>query len=190
MKKRKKPVASSKFKGMKKCKVCDGHGHVRIVQGRKKGSKFERDIAKEISEWTGVEFKRTPMSGGWAKTGDITPKDPKAMVDFPFSIECKNQEVFSSAMLMDCIGKRKFNASIKSWWKQCTDDAKKAKKKPLLVMTRAREPVFLMMELKIYLRLKLNRAGLIGKFPKLRIVLWQDLMKLKYKDVAYEMGDW
>lgn len=47
------------------------------VNGRNKGANFERVIAKQLSEWCGFTITRTPSSGGWAKTGDITPKDPK-----------------------------------------------------------------------------------------------------------------
>lgn len=195
--KKKAPKRSSKIKGMKRCPdcktkgvcaTCDGNGEVRIVKGRDKGSKFERDIAEGVSDWTGYEFKRTPMSGGWAKTGDITPKDPKGMVYFQFNIECKNQKVFSTSFMMDCAGKD-MNKTIKKWWKQCTDDAKKSKKVPLLVMTTVREPVFVMMHKKIFVKLGMMKRATFSMKMKskkgghLRVMLWKDFLKKPYEDV-------
>ena len=195
---KKKIKRTSKIKGMKRCpdckvkgvcKTCDGHGETRIVSGRNKGSKFERDVAKDVSDWTGVYFTRVPMSGGWNKTGDITPKDPKEMVHFQFNIECKNQKVFSTSSLMDCAGKG-MNQAIKGWWKQCTDDAIKSKKIPLLVMTTIREPVFVMMHKKLFMEKAVKKkASLYLKIkPKkgghLRVMLWKDFLKVPYEDVS------
>lgn len=173
------------------CTTCDGHGEVRIVKGRNKGSKFERDIANGISEWTGVEFKRTPMSGGWAKTGDITPKDPKSMVKFPFNIECKNQMVFSTSALIDCAGVD-INKAIKKWWKQCTDDALKSKKIPLLVMTTVREPVFVMMWSSMFKHLKMMKHSTFVLRTQvhgidLRVMLWQDFLEKSYEEMTQRL---
>ena len=65
------------------------------VNGKKKGSDFERRIAKILSESLGFEFHRTPCSGGlhWQKdnrvAGDIIPPPG---VNFPFCIELKKHE--------------------------------------------------------------------------------------------------
>lgn len=58
--------------------------------GRKKGSVFERKIAKIFSKWSGSDVNRTPLSGGWAKNAkhgvknDLISTDP----NFPFGVEC------------------------------------------------------------------------------------------------------
>jgi len=172
------------------CKSCGGHGEVRIVQGRKKGSTFERAIAKDVSDWTGVEFKRTPMSGGWAKTGDITPKKPKEMVNFPFNIECKNQQTFSTAALMESAldGELK-NKAFQSWWKQCTDDAKKSKRVPLLVMTKANEPVYVLMWRTHFKLMNLMRhASVVFRIGEMRGMLWKDFLKPPYKRIKTIKG--
>lgn len=66
-----------------------------------KGASFERTIAKKFQEKFGVELKRTPQSGGFAKKsekadefrGDITLVDNT--LDFLLHIECKNQKTWS-----------------------------------------------------------------------------------------------
>lgn len=68
---------------------------------RNKGSNFEREVAKRFQEKYGIELKRTPQSGGFAKQshkaddfrGDITLVDN--LLDFLLHIECKNQKALS-----------------------------------------------------------------------------------------------
>lgn len=75
-----------------------------VKQGKnakRKGGQYERDIAKKFQERYGVELKRTPQSGGFAKKsekaddfrGDITIVDTKKML--LLHIECKNQKQWS-----------------------------------------------------------------------------------------------
>ena len=64
---------------------------------RRKGSGYERKVAHILEVVWDEKFKRTPLSGGWAKekiTGDIVPID-RQEDNFPFSIECKNQKAIS-----------------------------------------------------------------------------------------------
>ena len=76
----------------------------KVKQGKnskRKGSQFERDIAKKFQNRYGVELKRTPQSGGFAKKsdkaddfrGDITIVDKKQFLKL--HIECKNQKTWS-----------------------------------------------------------------------------------------------
>lgn len=75
-----------------------------VKQGKKakrKGGNYERTIAKKFQTKYGVELKRTPQSGGFAKKcdkaddyrGDITIVDTKQML--LLHIECKNQKTWS-----------------------------------------------------------------------------------------------
>ena len=65
---------------------------------KRKGGQYERTIAKRFQERYGIELKRTPQSGGFAKKcdkaddyrGDITIVDTKQML--LLHIECKNQK--------------------------------------------------------------------------------------------------
>lgn len=68
---------------------------------RNKGANYERTIAKIFKEKLGVELKRTPQSGGFAKDsskgdefrGDIVSVDDT--IDFKLHIECKDQATWS-----------------------------------------------------------------------------------------------
>lgn len=68
---------------------------------KRKGGNFERTVAKKFQNRYGVELKRTPQSGGFAKKsdkaddyrGDITIVDTKQML--LLHIECKNQQKWS-----------------------------------------------------------------------------------------------
>lgn len=67
-------------------------------RAKRKGGEYERLIAKKFQSRYGVELKRTPQSGGFAKKsekaddyrGDITIVDTKQMLKL--HIECKNQK--------------------------------------------------------------------------------------------------
>ena len=79
---------------------------------KRKGGQFERDIAKKFQDRYGVELKRTPQSGGFAKKsdkaddyrGDITIVDTKQML--ALHIECKNTK----------------NWSLPTWLRQAEED--------------------------------------------------------------------
>ncbi len=108
-------------------------------RGKSKGKGYEREVGKVIGEWwRGKAFRPTPQSGGWDKQakdgehvayGDLyIPKD----VNFPWSVECKKCEGWE---LSDLI-KPGRSCVIRSWWKQCADDAYEVQKEPLLVFSR------------------------------------------------------
>lgn len=68
---------------------------------KNKGANYERNIAKVFKEKLGVELKRTPQSGGFAKDtskgdefrGDIVSIDDT--IDFNLHVECKDQATWS-----------------------------------------------------------------------------------------------
>ena len=82
-----------------------------------KGASFERTVAKMFQKKFGVELKRTPQSGGFAKKsdkaddfrGDITLVDNT--LDFLLHVECKNQKTWS----------------LHQWLKQAENDCPKNK---------------------------------------------------------------
>lgn len=168
-----------KFKGKHLCRPCKGTGEVKIINGRNKGGTFERNVAKQVSTWTGVAFARTPLSGGWNQQGDITPKDPEEMVDFPFNLELKNQEVLS----VPAIFNMKDNQTIRAWWQQCVDDAKKSKRIPMLIFTKSRTPVFLLMRKKDFDRMGLSSLKTVLVQGKMRVVLWDDFLAIPYNTI-------
>lgn len=86
-------------------------------RSRNKGASFERTIAKYLQEKYGIEFVRTPQSGGFAKNakkaegfrGDIVPADDS--VNIKLHVECKNTKTWS----------------LPKWFEQAESDAPKGK---------------------------------------------------------------
>lgn len=108
------------------------------VNGRRKGANYELKIAKLFGEAFGMEFRRTPLSGGWAKgnpgvSGDLVcmDLDPGA---FPWHIECKRQEGWKLESIFT--DKKEW---LNTWWKQASDECPKGKR-PVLVFGRNRVP--------------------------------------------------
>lgn len=107
------------------------------INSKQKGSSFELKVAKLLTEWSGQEFHRTPMSGAlhWANDNrvisDIVP--PQNLVDegWPFSIECKKVE--SSWELNTFV---EGTAQFWKHWKQCQDDANRESMIPMLVFSK------------------------------------------------------
>lgn len=60
-----------------------------MLNSQQKGKRFEREVAKEISDKFGIKCSRTPCSGGMDIKGDII-----SLSGIPawFHWECKNQE--------------------------------------------------------------------------------------------------
>lgn len=95
---------------------------------RRKGSTYERAIAKKFKEHLGIELTRTPQSGGFAKNsdkaeefrGDIVclDKDKKLTVH----IECKDHKTWKP----------------KDWYEQASSDCPKGLV-PIVVMHQSQE---------------------------------------------------
>lgn len=115
-----------------------------MINGKAKGSNYERTVAKQFSQWSGLEFHRTPASGAlhWENdtrvTGDIVPPPS---IKFPFSIECKCREVpFDFDALLTG------TSSIWEFWKQCLRDASRADLEPMLIFSKNRRHTYVMIE--------------------------------------------
>lgn len=119
------------------------------AKSRRKGSSFERLIAKLFEAYYGSRVARAPRSGGWATTagfgarGDLVFRDRKA----PYSVECKKQEGWNLADLLTGVRRMgKATNSIEAWWAQCDRDAKRSKRYPLLVFAKNGTPPLLMLK--------------------------------------------
>lgn len=105
-------------------------------KSKTKGSSYELKIAKTLTKWWGFDFHRTPGSGSWSSThssdmqaGDIiTPIE----ANFPFVVECKNQEQWSGDDIIFNRGK------YPKFWQQVVGDALRVRKVPMLIAHRNR----------------------------------------------------
>lgn len=122
------------------------------VDGKKKGNKYEREIAKILqSFWFDsdeeLQFHRIPSSGGlrWKKKegifGDLIGPD-----DFPFIVECKNQEGWTFDQLLgdnkgiEPVGKvPKFVAQVFEDTQRCLDETGTFRF-PIVILTRNNYP--------------------------------------------------
>lgn len=156
-------------------------------KSRRKGASFELEVAGHLTKWVGTKFTRTPSSGGWNKTGDLTPKDPKEMIRFPFNIECKNNEQWNMPMLFkfgfarsSCFGK---------WWRQCSGDASKSSRIPLVIFTRNFDEIYGIVRADIFRKLELDKtASIYIRCGKYRVFLWKELLKVPYAEVIRSIG--
>lgn len=105
---------------------------------RTKGNAFERQVAAMFVEAYGLTFRRTPLSGGWAKDADVAQGDIVCIddPDFPYCIECKKAEGWKLESLFT-----DRHAWFDNWWQQAVDECPEGKE-PLLVFSRNRMPIF------------------------------------------------
>ena len=109
------------------------------VNSKRKGSNFERKIAKILNERLNTkEFNRTPGSGAFATTHKGLPSYLKIQGDlitpsgFPFVVECKN----GYDVQLDDLFKRK--SDFFSFIKQAQGDAKAGKKEWMVIYQKTR----------------------------------------------------
>jgi len=111
----------------------------RRVNSKRKGSNFERKIAKVLNERFGTkEFSRTPGSGAFATTHRNLPEhlriqgDLITPVTFPFVVECKN----GYDVQLDDLFKRK--SDFKAFISQAQNDASHADKDWMVIYQKTR----------------------------------------------------
>jgi len=128
------------------------------AKSKRKGATFELKIAEMFTEAFGKEFRRTPLSGGWAKGTDEVAGDLVCVndLDFPYSIECKKAEGwFLDSLFTDQ------HAWFDAWWTQAVAECPDGKS-PLLVFSRNRMPTYVA-----------SYADVLGKagFPAMILVI-------------------
>ena len=105
------------------------------MNSKSKGSKFERQVAKWFTEWSGYKFERNRAgSGAWYSNkdsvSDITCTDEKHAHKCKISIECKSyKEIKFEHVLLGNKG-----CDILKFWQQASKDAKRANRVPILCM--------------------------------------------------------
>jgi hypothetical protein len=103
-------------------------------KSKRKGKTYERRCAKILTEFTTINFRKTPGSGGFNKQG-VTIRAELFCGDlicdstkFLYCIEAKNRESWSFTALL----KNPSTAAFTKWWYQCVEDAKMVGLEPLL----------------------------------------------------------
>lgn len=164
------------------------------INSRSKGNRYERDMAAAFTHWTGFKMVRTPSSGFTHKTGDICPKEPEHMVEFPLNIELKKRNTWN---LSDLITAKRVNSGIIDWWKQCINDAKQSYRIPVLIFSKNLDIDYALMservfrksfdvcpftickfEHKIY-----SEIDNLGEDAHVMIFSTKDLFKMSYKEM-------
>jgi hypothetical protein len=97
------------------------------IKAREVGNSFENDVAKTFKKVFGLDFKRTPRSGGFAKTSkNRTLRGDISLIDDSWEclihVECKNQETWK----------------LREWLKQAEED-RPENKFPIIVFHRRKE---------------------------------------------------
>lgn len=112
-------------------------------KSKSKGSAFERKVAEMLTKYTGVNFRKTPSSGGWNKQGvEVAGRVFCGDVicdqaDFRFSVEAKNRKAFDILHLV----RNPETDPFTEWWFQTTRDAKSNDLLPIMfIRPRAGSP--------------------------------------------------
>ena len=158
------------------------------INSKNKGNKAERVVCKILSKWSNKEFSRVPASGGlrWKKTdniaGDITCSEPNHLCYLSFEIKSYKNINFADLLVLPK------NIDILTFWNQARQDAKRAKKVPLLFMRYNRLPkdfYFVVMTSSLYKEVKLRNIKLRNfiRYKDLIITSTRDLISLPYKDL-------
>lgn len=117
-----------------------------MANGKKKGGKGELLACSMLKEWSGLDFRRVPQSGGLRghvmdyTVGDIICTDATMRNKvFPFSIEVKNYSRIDFSTLLPRLNpsSRKgelVKCEIDEWWSQTIRDAERGEKLPMLLM--------------------------------------------------------
>lgn len=135
------------------------------INSKVKGNRSELVVTKLLTEWTGREFVRVPMSGGlrWKNRmdicGDVINVDPT--FDFPFSVEAKSYK--NLGLPTEYSYELRKNSVIYTFFVQCERDAIIANKYPFLIVRQNGMPKD---QYYIFLALKFEQLMKISNYLK------------------------
>lgn len=132
--------------------------------GKKKGSAFEREVAKELSLWLtkGKDSKqliRSVLSGGWTAhrrtskekwrhAGDLAPNGPAGDIFREVvAVECKHYGT------IDLYTYWAESSLLNVWWKKITEEAHEADVSPMLVFRGNLRPTMVALDVGIWTQL-------------------------------------
>lgn len=107
--------------------------------GKQKGRAFEIKMCRTFGQWLGDQncLWHTAISGGRGRfdpeqAGDIAPSQGYHIQNWNFGIELKKQQCWTLEGLI----KNPLTTPIALYWKQCTRDAKRGNKVPILIISK------------------------------------------------------
>lgn len=109
-----------------------------MIDSRQKGARAETDVAKVLNKYTGLDFKRVPLSGGLHEShglkGDLYLVNSLNI----YCIEVKHykDDHLTSKVLTDT------EPQLIKWWKQTIREAAQISRKPLLIFKFDRSKLF------------------------------------------------
>jgi hypothetical protein len=131
-------------------------------KSKAKGKRYERHIAKILTDFTGVNFRKIPGSGGFNKTGGVVVADHAFSGDvicddpgFLYSIEAKNRKNYTLTSLI----KSPPTAPFTEGWYQCLEDAKRTSRKPIMFFKPNHNDDWLCFRESDFLELGLDKAN-------------------------------
>ena len=108
------------------------------VDSRAKGARAEADIVKKLSDYTGLNFKRIPMSGALDAShglkGDVYI--PNSLNIFCIEVKHYKDDHYTSKLLTDK------KPQLIEWWEQTIREAAQISRKPLLIFKFDRSKIF------------------------------------------------
>ena len=109
-----------------------------MVDSRQKGARAEAEIVKKLTEYTGLAFKRIPMSGALDAShglkGDVYI--PNSLNIYCIEVKHYKDDHFTSKVLTDK------KAQIIEWWEQTIRESAQISRKPLLIYKFDRSKIF------------------------------------------------
>ena len=171
------------------------------AMARRKGSSFELYVAKKLSEWSGLELRRTPLSGGWGAAttlGDIVPIAPdqkdqqygakqEKFARWNFSVECKAQEGWS----LDTFVQSPKTCKLTQFIEQATKAAREGRNSaggaliPVVIAKRNNRKPIILMPLRHYLCMTYHEQPLFSVYVNGTLfagAIFEDFLR----DVVYE----
>ena len=131
-------------------------------KSKRKGSRYEREMAKLFSDWYGEELIRVPASGGMRSLtrSDLSCRNPDY---FPFVIECKHREdinfesiIKSPKVIIDYWIELKEKSNIEYWKSSELRGVFKFPKNPILILTKNYCPNYIILQ--EYIIINLSRS--------------------------------
>lgn len=104
-------------------------------RSKRKGKRYESRVAKLLTDFTKVNFRKIPSSGGFNKFGGVVVAKHVFTGDvccdnssFKYSVEAKNRQDINIATII----KNPSTSPLSKYWYQCVEDANSNNKKPIM----------------------------------------------------------